>query len=499
MAMFESLSKRLEGVFTNLSGKGKLTEADVNEAMREVRLALLEADVSLKVVRQFVERVREKAIGADVLGSFSPAQQVLAIVNEELIEMLGGTEGKNKLDLGGTPPTVIMLVGLQGSGKTTTAAKLANYLRKQGQRPLMVAADMYRPAAVRQLQTLGKQLSIPVYSEPMGADPVDISVHSLNYAREQAASVVILDTAGRLNIDERMMQEVVSIRGRVQPREVILVADAMTGQEAVRVADDFNKAVSLTGMILTKMEGDARGGAALSIRSVTGVPIKFLGVGEKTDALEPFYPDRLASRILGMGDVLSLIERAQETIDEEEAMKAQAKLQQGKFDLEDFLSSMRQLKRMGPLRQVMEMIPGLNKLATTPEMEEALEGDQMKHIEAIVLSMTREERRNPDILNGSRRKRIARGSGSTVQEINQLIEQFNEMRMMIRQMSTGKGKWAQLARQYGMGAGGGAGLEAGMPGMPSLPRPGGGSGKKTGKAARKEKRKQKQKARSGRR
>jgi len=497
--MFESLSKRLEGVFSNLSGKGKLTEADVNEAMREVRLAMLEAGVSLKVVRQFVERVREKAIGADVLGSFSPAQQVLGIVNEELIEMLGGTEGKNKLDLGGTPPTVIMLVGLQGSGKTTTAAKLANYLRKQGQRPLMVAADMYRPAAVRQLQTLGKQLSIPVYSEPMGADPVDISVHSLNYAREQAASVVILDTAGRLNIDERMMQEVVSIRGRVQPREVILVADAMTGQEAVRVADDFNKAVSLTGMILTKMEGDARGGAALSIRSVTGVPIKFLGVGEKTDALEPFYPDRLASRILGMGDVLSLIERAQETIDQEEAMKAQVKLQQGKFDLEDFLSSMRQLKRMGPLRQVMEMIPGLNKLATTPEMEEALEGDQMKHIEAIVLSMTKEERRKPEILNASRRKRIARGSGSTVQEINQLLEQFNEMRMMIRQMSTGKGKWAQLARQYGMGAGGGAGLEAGMPGIPGLPRPGGGSGKKTGKAARKEKRKQKQKARSGRR
>ena len=502
MAMFESLSKRLEGVFTNLSGKGKLTEADVNEAMREVRLALLEADVSLKVVRQFVERVREKAVGADVLGSFSPAQQVLTIVNDELIEMLGGTEGKNKLDLSGAHPIVIMLVGLQGSGKTTTAAKLANYLRKQGQRPLLVAADMYRPAAVRQLQTLGKQLSIPVYSEPMGADPVDICMHSINYAREQAASVIILDTAGRLNIDERMMQEVISIRGRVQPREVLLVADAMTGQEAVRVADDFNKAVSLTGMILTKMEGDARGGAALSIRSVTGVPIKFLGVGEKTDALEPFYPDRLASRILGMGDVLSLIERAQETIDQEEALKAQAKLQQGKFDLEDFLSSMRQLKRMGPLRQVMEMIPGLNKLVATPEMEEALEGDQMKHIEAIVLSMTKEERRNPEIINGSRRKRIARGSGSTVQEINQLLEQFNEMRLMIRQMSTGKGKWAQMARQYGMGAGGGMGgmdMEPGMAGMPSLPRPGGGSGKKTGKAARKEKRKQKQKARSGRR
>ena len=491
MAMFESLSNRLEGVFTNLSGKGKLTEADVNEAMREVRLALLEADVNLKVVRQFVERVRAKAVGADVLGSLSPAQQVLAIVNDELVEMLGGVDGPNKLDLGGAPPNVIMLVGLQGSGKTTTAAKLANYLRKQGQRPLMVAADMYRPAAVHQLQTLGKQLSIPVYAEPAGANPVDICVHSLNYAREQAASVVILDTAGRLNIDERMMQEVTSIRARVQPREVLLIADAMTGQEAVHVADDFNKAVSLTGMILTKMDGDARGGAALSIRSVTGVPIKFMTVGEKTDALEPFYPDRLASRILGMGDVLSLIERAQETIDEEEALKAQAKLQQGKFDLEDFLSAMRQLKRMGPLRQVMEMMPGFNKMAAMPEMEEALEGDQMKHIEAMVLSMTKEERRNPEIINGSRRKRIARGSGTTVQEINQLLEQFGEMRTMIRQMSTGKGKWAQFARQQA-----GAGVP-GMSGMPAMPKPPGGGGKKSGKAARKEKRKHK--AKSGRR
>jgi signal recognition particle subunit SRP54 len=493
MAMFESLSKRLEGVFTNLSGKGKLTEADVDEAMREVRLALLEADVSLKLVRQFVERVKAKAVGADVLGSFSPAQQVLQIVNEELVEMLGGSESKNKLDLGGPPPNVIMLVGLQGSGKTTTAAKLANYLRKQGQRPLMVAADMYRPAAVHQLQILGRQLTIPVYTEPQGANPVDICVHSLSYARDQAASVVILDTAGRLNIDERMMQEVTNIRNRVRPREVLLVADAMTGQEAVRVADDFNKAVSLTGMILTKMDGDARGGAALSIRSVTGVPVKFMGVGEKTDALEPFYPDRLASRILGMGDVLSLIERAQETIDQEEALKAQAKLQQGKFDLEDFLNAMRQLKRMGPLRQVMEMIPGFNKLAETPDMEEALEGDQLKHIEAIILSMTLEERRNPDIINGSRRKRIARGSGSTPQDVNQLLDQFHEMRTMIRQVSSGKGPWAKMARQFGGGAGI-PGMPAG-PGTPALPRPGG--GKKTGKAIRKEKRKQK--ARSGRR
>jgi signal recognition particle subunit SRP54 len=488
MAMFDSLSKRLEGIFSNLSGQGKLTEDDVNAALREVRIALIEADVNLKVARQFVERVKEKAIGSNVAGSLSPAQQVLSIVNEELVEVLGGTDGKNKLDLGGNPPNVIMLVGLQGSGKTTTAAKLANYLRKQGQRPLMVAADMYRPAAVHQLKTLGKQLTIPVYSEPMGADPVDICVNSLNYAREQACTVVILDTAGRLNIDERMMNEVINIRSRVQPREVLLIADAMTGQEAVRVAGDFNQAVPLTGMILTKMDGDARGGAALSIRSVTGVPIKFMAVGEKTDALEPFYPDRLASRILGMGDVISLIERAQETIDEEEALKASAKLQQGKFDFEDFLNSMRQLKRMGPLRQVMEMLPGFNKMAATPEMDEALEGDQLKYIEAMILSMTREERRNPDIINGSRRKRIARGSGTSVEEVNQLVKQFGEMRVMIRQMSSGKGPWAQLARQYGGGEG--------IPGMPAaLPRQGG--GKKTGKSARKEKRKHKTK--SGRR
>jgi len=493
MAMFESLSKRLEGVFTSLSGKGKLTEADVNEAMREVRLALLEADVSLKVVRQFVERVKEKAIGTDVMGSLSPAQQVLSIVNDELIDLLGGTGDRSKLDLSGAPPNIIMLVGLQGSGKTTTAAKLGNYLRKQGQRPLLVAADMYRPAAVRQLQTLGKQLSLPVYAEAMGANPVDICIHSIDYAREQACSVIILDTAGRLNIDEHMMQEVTSIRKRVQPREVLLVADAMTGQEAVRVADDFNKAVSLTGLILTKMEGDARGGAALSIRAVTGVPIKFMGVGEKTDALEPFYPDRLASRILGLGDVLSLIERAQETIDQEEALKAQAKLQQGKFDLGDFLTAMRQLKRMGPLRQVMEMIPGFNKLVAMPEMEEALEGDQLKYIEAIILSMTLQERQNPDILNGSRRKRIASGSGTSVQEVNQLLEQFSQMRTMMRQVSSGRGPWARMAQQYGSGAG--------MP-MPALPKSAGGSGgssKKTGKAARKEKRKQKARARSGRR
>jgi signal recognition particle subunit SRP54 len=489
MAMFESLSKRLEGIFSNLSGQGKLTEEDVNAALREVRIALLEADVNLKVTRQFVERVKQKAIGTDVLGSLSPAQQVLSIVNDELVEVLGGTGDSNKLDLGGPPPNVIMLVGLQGAGKTTAAAKLANYLRKQGQRPIMVVADMYRPAAINQLKTLGKQISIPVYAEPMGANPVNICMHALDFAREQAASVVILDTAGRLNINEQMMQEVINIRNRVHPREILLVADAMTGQEAVRVADDFNQALSLSGIILTKMDGDARGGAALSIRSVTGVPIKFMGTGEKTDALEPFYPDRLASRILGMGDVLSLIERAQEAIDQEAALEAQKKMQEGKFDLEDFLMAMRQLKRMGPLRSVMEMLPGMNKLTSMPEMEEALEGDQLKYVEAIILSMTKAERRNPDIIDGSRRKRISRGSGTTVQEVNQLLEQFREMRNMMRQVRSGKGPWAQFMRQFG-----GGGLH-GMGDASALPQPS--RGKKTGKAARKAKRKQK--ARSGRR
>ncbi len=499
MAMFDSLTKRLDGIFNSLSGQGKLTEEDVNAALKEVRIALIEADVNLRVARGFVDRVREKAIGSDVMGSLSPAQQVLGIVNEELIEMLGGTEGNNKLNLGGPPPSVIMLVGLQGSGKTTTAAKLANYLAKQGQRPLLVAADMYRPAAVNQLKTLGKQINVPVYSEPTGANPVDICLHSISYAREQACSVVILDTAGRLNIDERMMQEVVNIKNSVHPSEIMLIADAMTGQEAVRVADDFNKAVSLTGMILTKMDGDARGGAALSIRSVTGVTIKFMATGEKIDALQPFYPERLASRILGMGDVVSLIEQAQENISEEEALKTQEKLKQGKFDLEDFLNAMRQLKRMGPLRGVMEMMPGFNKLAAMPEMDEALEGDSLKYVEAMILSMTLEERRNPDIIDGSRRKRIAKGSGTNVPELNQLLKQFVEMRTMMRQISTGKGPWAQMAKQFASN-GGGAGLP-GMPdmgsmngtGMPQISQSSG--GKKTGKAARKAKRKQKEKSR----
>ncbi len=434
--MFESLTTRLDAVFERLRGKGRLTENDVNEAMREVRQALLEADVSFKVVKQFVARVQERAVGSEVLESLSPAQQVIKIVHEQLIEMLGGMDGKTKLNDAGTPPTIIMLVGLQGSGKTTTVAKLANYLRKQGKHPLMVAADMQRPAAVLQLQQLGKQLNLPVYAEEPGNKPADICVRAVKYAKENGNTTAILDTAGRLHIDAELMQEVATIRERVHPQEVLLIADAMTGQDAVRVADEFNKAVGLTGLIMTKMDGDARGGASLSIREVTGVPIKFLASGEKADALEPFYPDRLASRILGMGDVLTLIERAQEQIDQKQAQKLEKKLREASFDLEDFLQQMRQIRKMGPLTQLLDMLPGFNKLAAgMPEINQALQGDQMKHIEALILSMTPKERQHPEIINGSRKRRIARGSGQTVQDVNQLLKSFEQMRQMMKQMA----------------------------------------------------------------
>ncbi len=457
--MFESLTTRLDAVFERLRGKGRLTENDVNEAMREVRQALLEADVSFKVVKQFVARVQERAIGSEVLESLSPAQQVIKIVHEQLIEMLGGTDGKTKLNYAGTPPTTIMLVGLQGSGKTTTVAKLANYLRKQGQHPLLVAADMQRPAAVLQLQQLGKQLNLPVYAEEPGNKPPDICVRAIKYARDNGNTTAILDTAGRLHIDTELMQEVATIRERVHPQEVLLIADAMTGQDAVRVADEFNKAVGLTGLIMTKMDGDARGGASLSIREVTGVPIKFLAMGEKADALEPFYPDRLASRILGMGDVLTLIERAQEQIDQKQAQKLEKKLRDASFDLEDFLQQMRQVRKMGPLTQLLDMVPGFNKLAAgMPEVNEALQGDQMKHVEALILSMTPTERAHPEIINGSRKRRIARGSGQTVQDVNQLLKSFEQMRQMMKQMAAmqkgGKGRQNLF--------GGGRGLPFGM-------------------------------------
>ncbi|HEX9056204.1 MAG TPA: signal recognition particle protein [Ktedonobacterales bacterium] len=462
--MFESLSARLEGVFDRLRGKGKVTEKDVTDAMREVRQALLEADVNFRVVKQFVAKVQERAVGSDVLESLSPAQQVISIVYDELVEMLGGKEdsGKPKITFAGAPPTIIMLVGLQGSGKTTHAAKLASYFRKQGQHPGMVAADMQRPAAVQQLQQLGRQLDIPVYAEPQGNKPVDICMRAVKWAREQAITVLILDTAGRLHVDADLMNEVSTIRQRLEPQEVLLVVDAMTGQDAVRVADEFNKSVGLTGLILTKMDGDARGGAALSVREVTGVPIKFMGTGEKVDALEPFFAERLSQRILGMGDVLSLIERAREQIDEKQALKMQKKLQTATFDLDDFLQQMRQIKKMGPLSQLMEMIPGMGQALRSQEVKDALEGDQLKMVEAIILSMTPKERHYPEIINGSRKRRIARGSGTTVQDINQLLSSFKQMQQMMKQMAAFqkggmKGRMRGLGNMAGLGGLGGAG------------------------------------------
>jgi signal recognition particle subunit SRP54 len=462
--MFESLSQRLESVFDRLRGKGKVTEKDVADAMREVRQALLEADVNFKLVKQFVARVQERAVGAEVLESLSPAQQVIGIVHDELVKMLGGEDGPqaSQITFAGSPPTIIMMVGLQGSGKTTHTAKLAAYFRKNGQKPGMVAADMQRPAAVEQLKQLGRQLDIPVYSEPAGAKPVDIAQRSVKWAREQAVTLLLIDTAGRLHIDEDLMREVATIRERVHPNESLLVVDAMTGQDAVRVADEFNKTVGLTGLILTKMDGDARGGAALSVREVTGVPIKFMGTGEKTDALEPFYPDRLATRILGMGDVMSLIERAREQIDEKEAVKMQKKMGQGNFDLEDFLNQMRQIKKMGPISQLLEMIPGMGSALRDPEVKQALEGDQMKHTEAIILSMTLAERRDPDIINASRKKRIAKGCGLTVQDVNQLLNSFKQTQKMMKQMmGVQKGMTGRKGRR-GLGALGG-GMGGGMP------------------------------------
>jgi signal recognition particle subunit SRP54 len=462
--MFESLSQRLDSVFDRLRGKGKVTEKDVADAMREVRQALLEADVNFKLVKQFVARVQERAIGADVLESLSPAQQVISIVYDELVKMLGGEDGANasQITFAGSPPTIILMVGLQGSGKTTHTAKLAQYFRKNGQKPGMVAADMQRPAAVEQLRQLGRQLDVPVYWEPAGAKPVDIAQRAVKWAREQAITLLLIDTAGRLHIDEDLMREVATIRERVHPQESLLVVDAMTGQDAVRVADEFNKTVGLTGLILTKMDGDARGGAALSVHEVTGVPIKFMGTGEKTDALEPFYPDRLATRILGMGDVLSLIERAREQIDEKDAVKMQKKMANASFDLDDFLNQMRQVKKMGPLSQLLEMIPGMGKALSDPAVKEALEGDQMKHTEAIILSMTMEERRNPDILNASRRKRIASGSGLTVQDINQLLSSFKQSQKMMKQMM---GMQKSMGGRKGLrGLGGGMGGLGGMGG-----------------------------------
>ncbi|HZS89204.1 MAG TPA: signal recognition particle protein [Chloroflexota bacterium] len=432
--MFENLTDRLQDIFGKMGRKGKLSEEDVEQVMREVKLAMLEADVNFKVVKDFINRLKARAVGAEVMQSLSPAQQVVKIVNEELVAMLGEP---GKLDYGSRSPAVIMLVGLQGSGKTTTAAKLALFLRRQGLHPLLVAADVYRPAAIDQLITLGKQLNIPVYSEPPGSNPVGICENAVRYAKQNGNSVLILDTAGRLHIDDAMMDEVATIRMRVDPTEVILIADAMTGQDAVRVAEEFNARVPLSGLILTKVDGDARGGAALSIRSVTGIPIKFLSVGEKPDQLEQFYPDRLASRILGMGDMLSLIEKAEASFDQSQGEEMERRLRAGHFDLEDFLQQLQQIKKMGPLSQIMEMIPGMRNLTKNANIPQVDDG-QLKRVEAIINSMTRAERRDPTILDASRRRRIAAGSGTSVQELNALLSQFRQMQKMMKQISGGR-------------------------------------------------------------
>ena len=429
--MFDSLSDKSQAVFDRLNKRGILNEQDVDVALREVRMALLEADVNFKVVKDFLARVKQRAIGAEVHKSLTPGQAVVKIVHEELLTTLGEP---GKLDLGGPSPHVIMLVGLQGSGKTTTAAKLALRLRNNGMRPLLVAADTYRPAAILQLEQLGKQLSIAVHSEGNKVAPPQICLNALSHAIQGAHDVVILDTAGRLQIDETMMAEVEKIKALTKPQEVLLIADAMTGQEAVNIADAFNKRLGLTGLILTKVDGDARGGAAISMRAVTGVPIKFLGEGEKPDAFEPFYPDRLAGRILGMGDVLSLIEKAQINYNEVEAARAAEKMMSAKFDLEDFLGQIRQIKKMGPLNEIMAMIPGLNKLSK--EISPDMSDKQLKRVEAIISSMTMSERHNPDLLNASRKRRVAKGSGTSVQEINQLIVQFRQTQKMMKQITT---------------------------------------------------------------
>jgi len=426
--MFEILSDKLAKVFRLLGSKGKLSEKDIEDALRQVRLALLEADVNFKVVKDFTTRVRERALGIEVQQSLTPAQQIVKIVNEELIAVLGGKP--SRLSASPQSPSVAMLVGLQGSGKTTTAAKLALHLKHSGQRPLLVAADNRRPAAIEQLITLGQQLDIPVHSEGSNIPSKDICAHALARTKALAVTWVIVDTAGRLHIDEAMMAELTQLKDELKPDEILMVVDAMTGQDAVQMAEEFHSRVSLTGLILTKMDGDARGGAALSIRWVSGVPIKFIGIGEKVDALEPFYPDRLASRILGMGDVLTFIEKAEATFDEQQAKELREKVQTATFDLDDFLSQLRAIKKMGPVAQLVEMLPGVSQLAG--RLPEGMEEKQLKKVEAIILSMTPEERHNPNIIGGSRRRRIARGSGVKPQDINQLLNQFHQMQKLMK-------------------------------------------------------------------
>jgi signal recognition particle subunit SRP54 len=431
--MFDALSERLRKTLGALTGHGRVSADDVDAAMREIRLALLEADVNFKVVKDFVARVRERATGVEILESLTAGQQVIKIVNEELVALLSA--GDRAFKLTGNP-AIIILVGLQGSGKTTSAAKLSRHLVKMGRRPLMVAADPYRPAAADQLQTLGKSLDVPVYRAPAGTSVLDIAKGGMEAARKQVRDTVILDTAGRLTADEPLMKEIADLAAAYKASETLLVVDAMTGQEAVNVASAFHAAVPVTGLILTKIDGDARGGAALSISAVTGLPVKFLGTGEKTDALETFHPDRLASRILGMGDVMTLIERAQETYDEKSAAKMAEKLRKNSFTLEDMLSQMEQVRKMGPMGQILEMIPGMGGYAK--QAQESVDRGDLKRVEAIIRSMTPAERREPNILNAARRRRIARGSGTRLQDVNALIKQFGGMQKMMKQMSGGR-------------------------------------------------------------
>jgi len=434
---FENLTSRLQEAFKRLRGKGKVTEDDVNEAMREVRLALLEADVNFKVVKDLVARVKERAVGIEVLKNLNPAQQVIKVVNEELTELMGGTQAK--LNFASKPPTVIMMVGLQGAGKTTTTGKLALHLQKQKKKPLLVACDIYRPAAIKQLQVLGEQIKVPVFSLGSDVSPVEIARQAVQHAKEQHLDTVLIDTAGRLHIDEKLMDELKEIRSLVSPHEILLVVDAMTGQDAVNVAESFNQQLELTGVVLTKLDGDTRGGAALSVKAVTGCPIKFAAMGEKLDALEPFHPDRMASRILGMGDVLTLIEKAQAQVDAEKAAELEKKIRKMEFTLDDFLDQMAQIRKLGPLEDVLKMIPGIgNKIKDIH-----IDNKQISRVEAIIRSMTKAEKQNPGIINASRRKRIAAGSGTTVNDVNRLLKQFEDMKKLMKQMTNmtkGKGK-----------------------------------------------------------
>ena len=440
---FEGLSSRLQDITRKLKGKARITESDLKEVLREVKLALLEADVNYKIVKEFVKVIEEKSLGSDVLKSLTPGQQVIKIVKDELVNLLGGEE--SKINFTPNPPTVIMLVGLQGSGKTTTAGKLANIIRKQGKKPLLVACDVYRPAAIKQLQVVGKQLDIPVYTNENTKDVSLIAKQAKSIAMSKLNDVIIIDTAGRLQIDEALMQELKDLKLNIKPHEILLVVDSMTGQDAVNVAETFDKELGIDGIVLTKLDGDTRGGAALSVKKITGKPIKFAATGEKLSDIEVFHPERMASRILGMGDVLSIIEKAEEAFDLEEAEKLEKKLKKQSFDLDDYLSQLKQMKKMGSFSSILKMIPGLGKLKDV-EVDEK----EFVRIEAIISSMTKEERRNPKILNGSRRLRIANGSGTTVQQINKFMKSFEMTQKMMKEMTSNKGMMKKMMKQMNM-------------------------------------------------